>query len=297
MKLLFVVNPISGGINKEPFLKQAIELCFKYGIDYNIFKTTGFGDEKALKSLLDLLKPDKVVSVGGDGTVLFTSIVLMNTGYAMGIVPLGSANGMAEELKVNSDPVEAFKDIIMSNLIRGLDLVCVNDKYYSVHIGDVGLNARIVEAYEKDPNRGMITYAKYFLNEIGKLEPFAVKVHAEEYNYEGKVFMVGICNARKFGTGIPINRVGNPMDGKLEVVLIEKIDVLSLIKAGLAKFDESFLDNRTATVFSVKNAIITFDKPRLLQLDGEVIGKFEQINVKTVPSAVNFITTNENEFA
>ena len=41
MKLFFVVNPISGGVDKEPFLKEAKKLCELYGHDYHIFKTTG----------------------------------------------------------------------------------------------------------------------------------------------------------------------------------------------------------------------------------------------------------------
>jgi diacylglycerol kinase (ATP) len=34
MKILFIVNPISGGVDKTPFLKEAKALCNKYGIDY-----------------------------------------------------------------------------------------------------------------------------------------------------------------------------------------------------------------------------------------------------------------------
>ncbi len=296
MKLLFVVNPISGGIDKEPFISEAGKLCNKYGIDYHIFKTTGNNDEEQLKNLLLKILPDKVVSVGGDGTTLFTSLVLKDTGFPMGIIPLGSANGMATELYVNPKPMEALRDILMSEIIQGLDMIKVNDKYYSIHIGDVGLNARIVKAYEEDPERGMITYAKYFLAELTKLTPFKVTVKANGVEYTEKVFMVGICNARKFGTGIPLNAVGNPMDGKFEIVMVTRIDAPSLIKAGLARFDESFLDNRAARVIVTEKAEILFDRPHLLQLDGEVIGEFKKLNVEIIKNAVNFITHGDNKY-
>lgn len=107
MKLLFVVNPISGGTDKQPFLRQADSLCAKYGIDSYVFKTTGKDDEKQLKTVLLTFNPDKVASVGGDGTTLFTSLALLNTSIPMGIIPLGSANGMATELFVNPIPIEA----------------------------------------------------------------------------------------------------------------------------------------------------------------------------------------------
>ena len=296
MKLLFVVNPISGGVNKEPFLKAASNLCIKYGIDYQIFKTTGKNDEEGVRKLLTEYDPDKVLSVGGDGTTLFTALALLDSGYPMGIIPLGSANGMATELFVNPNPIEALKDVIMSEKIEGLDLLKVNDEHYTTHIGDVGVNAQIVEAYEKDPNRGMATYAKYFIEELTRLKPFPVVVHANGKIYHDKVLMVGICNARKYGTGVPLNVNGNPMDGKFELVLVSKISTNSLIKAGLSKFDDSFYDNQSSKVITTTYAEIEFEKSRMLQLDGEVIGKFENIKVEMLKGAVRLITHGGNKY-
>ena len=296
MKLLFVVNPISGGVNKKPFITRALALCDKYSIDYHIFETTGKNDDRQLQKKLAKVKPDKVVSVGGDGTTLFTGIALMGSSYPMGIIPLGSANGMATELNVNPLPIEALKDIIMSETIAGLDLLKVNDKHYTLHIGDVGVNARIVEAYSKDKNRGMVTYAKYFLEELKRLQPFTATVKANGKEYHENVFMAAICNARKFGTGVPLNTHSNPMDGRFEIVLVTRIDGPSLIKAGLARFDEKFLDNESARVIITRQAEIEFDQPRLLQLDGEVIGKHRQIKVDILRHAIRFITHKGNRY-
>jgi len=296
MRLLFVVNPISGGVNKEPFLKSAEALCKKYGVEYEIFKTAGKNDAQNLKQILVKFDPDKVVSVGGDGTTLFTSIVLRNSKYPLGIIPLGSANGMATELFVDPDPVTALKDIIMSRVVAGLDMVVVNDKHYSIHIGDVGINAQIVDSYEKDKNRGMATYAKYFIEELKRISPFEITVKANGKEIKNKGVMVGICNSRKYGTGIPLNLNGNPMDGKFEIVIVENISANSLLKAGLSKFDDNFYDSQNGMVISTTEAEINFEKPRLLQLDGEVIGKFSTLKIKILHGAVKFITHNNNKF-
>lgn len=294
MKLLFVVNPISGGVDKEPFLKEAKELCEKYAINYEVFKTTGKNDEEELQKVLKSFDPDKIASVGGDGTTLFTSIALLNTKYPMGIIPLGSANGMAAELYVNPKPIEAFKDLLMSEVIGEMDMLVVNDEFYTIHIGDVGVNANIVDAYDKDPNRGMVTYAKYFLEELRKLEPFEMTVETETGIRSAKGVMIAICNSRKYGTGIPLNVVGNPFDGKFELVLIEKIDLPSLIKSGLSKFDEAFANNQEGTVLTTDAATIKFKSPRLLQLDGEVIGNYDEISIKVLKGAVKLISHNQN---
>ncbi|MGB5358852.1 diacylglycerol/lipid kinase family protein [Eudoraea sp.] len=294
MKILLVVNPISGGVDKEPFLRKSETLLNKYGIDYKVFKTTGVNDEHELKIILDKYHPDRVASVGGDGTTLFTAIALLGTDYPMGIIPQGSANGMATELFVNPDPIEALKDLIMSNTIRGLDLLLVNDQYYTTHIGDVGINANIVDAYSKDKNRGMITYAKYFLEELDKLKYFNITVKANGETTKANGLMVSICNSRKYGTGVPLNAVGNPMDGKFEIVIVEKVDTISLIKAGLAKFDEEYLKSQYSQLIVTKEAEIEFEEPRLLQLDGEVIGMFDKIDVKILTGAIKLITHHDN---
>ncbi len=296
MKILMVVNPISGGIDKEPFLKKAGKLLKRYGIDYEIFRTEGIDDERRLKLTLKKVKPDKVVSVGGDGTTLFTSIILLNSGYPMGIVPLGSANGMAVELQVNPDPVEALKDIVMSHVVAGLDMVLVNDKYYSIHIGDVGINAQIVEAYDRDENRGMVTYAKYFIEQLKRQEQFGFTIKANGVIVKESGVMLGICNSRKYGTGVPLNVTGNPMDGRFELVIVKEINAASLIKAGLSKFNERFHDSQSGKVISTGHAEVDFDRPRLLQLDGEVIGKFNHLKINILPGAVRLITHNDNYY-
>jgi diacylglycerol kinase family enzyme len=296
MKLFFVVNPISGGIDKEPFLKGARELCEVYGHEYRMFKTTGTDDEINAREQIRAFQPDKVVSVGGDGTALFTAITLMDSGYPMGIIPLGSANGMATELAVDPEPMNALRDIIMTDMAKGLDLLLINGQHYSIHLGDVGINAQIVESYEKDENRGMTTYAKYFLSELQNLKPFQVKVETAEEQFTGQTLMIALCNARKYGSGVPLNLTGNPMDGKFEIVLVEKIDLASLIRAGLASLNDKFLDSQVSKVMTTTKARIEFDQPRLLQLDGEVIEAFQTIDIELLKGAISLLTTKRNPY-
>ena len=89
MKLFFIVNPISGGVNKEPFLNDAQQLCKRYGITLTIFRTTGKNDKEQLNQILEKEQPDKVAAVGGDGTVLFAAICLLDSGLPLGIIPPG----------------------------------------------------------------------------------------------------------------------------------------------------------------------------------------------------------------
>ncbi|MGB5664842.1 MAG: hypothetical protein WBM60_16460, partial [Eudoraea sp.] len=93
-----------------------------------------------------------------------------------------------------------------------------------------------------------------------------------------------------------LNVVGNPMDGKFEIVLNEEINLSSLLKAGLSSFDDKYYDNQSSRVLMTSKAELIYDEPRLLQLDGEVIGKFKTLKVELLEGAVNLITTGRNEY-
>jgi diacylglycerol kinase (ATP) len=57
------------------------------------------------------------MSVGGDGTTLLTALALQKSKVPFGIIPMGSANGMARELNVPTDPMHALNDLLLSQII------------------------------------------------------------------------------------------------------------------------------------------------------------------------------------
>lgn len=297
MKLLLVLNPISGDIDKKPFLEKAKALCTKYGIDLSIYKTDGVNDREELKAVIERLQPDKVAVAGGDGTTLLTGLLLKGSSIPMGIIPMGSANGMAIELGVMEEPIEALKDLIMSSMVRGLDMLVINGEHYMVHIGDVGINARIIEQSEKEPNRGMTTYLKHFIKEIGQPEAFDIEIEVGGDVSRFKGVMVAFCNARKYGTEMPITAKGNPMDGVFEIVVIEEITVNALLQASLARWSGfPFKDPDEHQVIRTQEATVRFQSPRLLQVDGEIIGEVEEVDLKIIPGAIQLLTTTNNPY-
>lgn len=96
LKILFVVNPIAGGKEKRDW-EIAIREFFKDSpchIDF--FVQTGKDDRPALQRQMDLLQPEIAVAVGGDGTVKMVAEMLKETEVRLGIIPAGSANGLAK---------------------------------------------------------------------------------------------------------------------------------------------------------------------------------------------------------
>ncbi|PWJ34177.1 diacylglycerol/lipid kinase family protein [Sediminitomix flava] len=298
MKVLLVVNPISGSTDKTEFINQAKSLCQKYGIELEEFHTTGKDDVINLEHKVKEYTPDKVASVGGDGTTLMTSLALLGSHAPMGIVPLGSANGMAKELGVSHDPLTAFHDILLTQVKMPLDIIKVNSEFCSIHLGDVGINATIVEKYSKEEERGWAAYAKHFFSAIAESELFNVSIEIDGEIKKHEAYTVIIANTRMYGTGAVINPKGNPHDGLLEIVVVHKRNLEGLINLGLSTISEDLVSKVEdhAKIYQVEKAKITFEEPKTLQLDGELTGKHKELCIEIIPGAVNYLSTTDNIF-
>ena len=74
---------------------------------------TGAEDAGSVKYYIRSVGPDRVVGVGGDGTIKMLAELLQNTDIPLGIIPAGSANGMARELEIPAD-IDAALDIAVN---------------------------------------------------------------------------------------------------------------------------------------------------------------------------------------
>ncbi len=296
MKLLGVINPISGGNSKDEFLEYFERTARHYGISTCIFQTTGQGDQQNLKEIIAAEKPDKIFAAGGDGTFALAALASVDSQIPVGIIPLGSANGMAKELEVQLDFKLALDDILKSSLYKPMDIVCINGKFHCIHLADVGLNARVVKSFNSDVNRGMLTYGKYMASELNELDQMNYTIEANGETHQGSCVMIAIANGRKFGTGVAVSQSGNPFDGKFEIVLIKDVNLETIVKAGLSIFDDLLAADNMETIIPTDMATITFEKPQLLQSDGEIIGEFEKLDLVMLKKGFRLITNYGNPY-
>jgi diacylglycerol kinase family enzyme len=126
LKYLFVINPISGGKQKDDH-ETAIKKHFdtlSHSVEF--FLLDGKNDAQQLTETLEKVKPHKVVAVGGDGTVSLVAKKLLGSEMQLGILPAGSANGMARELNIPISITEALEVVTAATLGRQTLLWLIN---------------------------------------------------------------------------------------------------------------------------------------------------------------------------
>jgi diacylglycerol kinase (ATP) len=288
MKVLFVVNPKAGGEDRAEIFASIRELVAARSHQAEFLLTTGKNDAAKVKEEIERFKPDRVAVGGGDGTVQLVAKILMPYDLPMGILPLGSANGLATALEMPKDPLDAAEKILDARNVRAMDVLRFNDKHICIHLSDIGVNALIVKRYEEEGERGMFGYAKYLLAAIKETPLYHITIRTTEETIVKEGYMMAFANAHKYGTGVQISE-GSVSDGMFEICNVEKVSLDEAIKAGLTALNVFVDKDMFSDVITCRNAEITIDQKAHFQIDGEYMGMVDNIKIEVVPGAVKLL--------
>lgn len=281
-KILFVINPVAGGKVKHDW-EVAIREFFKEvpgAIEF--FLLTGSNDATSVKFYMEKIQPEVVVAIGGDGTVKMLATLLVGSNIKLGIIPAGSANGLATELNIPLHVQEAI-EIILKGRCVPLDAICINKKDICLHLSDAGLNALLVKYFDQYKGRGMWGYARSLMKMFWQKKKFKVAIKTEENNYSRQAYMVVLANAEKYGTGAVINPEGSVADGKFEIVVVRKIHLVEIWKAIMARKN---FDPKRIEIIKAKNVTLHFSRKSPFQIDGEYMGRIKSLQAEIIPAAV-----------
>jgi len=282
--LLFVINPLSGGKQKNDHVAAIKKYFEKLPHKVNFFLLNDKNDAKELEKCIEQVKPDKVVAVGGDGTVSMVAKKILGTDMQLGILPAGSANGMARELRISLNIEEAL-NTVEKGIVKKADAINVNDEI-CLHLSDIGLNARLIKYFEEGNRRGIWGYAKVALKVLLRKQNIRVIIDSKEIAIKRDALMVVLANASKYGTGAVINPGGDLYDGVFEVVIIRKLALSTLLKAW---FNPRSFDPKKIEVIPATSVHIETHRKVHFQVDGEYMGKVKKVDAKILPAQLNII--------
>jgi len=282
-KLVFVINPISGGKVKDEIEEAIPMLANDYGFSFDIYHTTGEDDHKRIQELVNKLNPDKVVAVGGDGTLKMVAEALMKYSVPIGIIPAGSANGMARELELPSE-IEDAMDTILNGREKKLDAICVNDKDICLHLSDIGMNAQLVKYFEDNNLRGKWGYVLGAIKMLWHRTRMDVRISNGQQHIKRTAFMIVLANARMYGTGAMINPEGDLHDGIFEVIVVRRLTLISLIKMF---FKSSNFNRKQIEIIPAQAVEIKVRKKAYFQVDGEYKGRTNHITAVMMKQVIN----------
>jgi diacylglycerol kinase family enzyme len=202
----------------------------------------------------------------------------------LGILPAGSANGLAKELGISDKPEEALQ-LLVDQFVKKIHVTMVN-KQMCIHLSDVGFNAFVVKEFDSQKGRGMWGYLKASVKVLFKNPHLKVEMDINNETIRREAAMIVIANATKYGSGALINPEGKLDDELFEVVAIKKVSFSEIFKMVVshAKHDKT----KTET-FQTNRLRMRIDKKRFFQVDGEFLGKVDQVEAELIPNALSIV--------
>jgi YegS/Rv2252/BmrU family lipid kinase len=285
-RILVIVNPASGFISKDSTTSLIIRKLRRYFASVTLVCTNSPAHaHETIRQGLNHF--DLFIAFGGDGTVNSVATALINTEKTLGILPGGSGNGMASNLKISLSWRRA-----LDTLIHGQDVFIdagkINDIYF-FNVAGIGLDGLISKKFNHESKtRGILPYFYFALKGVFEMPAFGVRVTTAESEFEDEIMILALANFREYGSKVVIAPYASPYDHLLDLCILHKF---KLIKSSL-NIQRLFTGNIDKFPFYKS---FKFDKVHIRSLHGPIPFHFDgeyggnelldyQVNV--IPAAI-----------
>jgi diacylglycerol kinase (ATP) len=287
LKFLFVINKTAGSGDVD--YKQVITDYFNdLAHTFELYELPKDTTTEQLSARISEAAPDRIIAIGGDGTLKMVAQTQLEGGIPIGIIPGGSANGMAKELGISLDVRDALH-IAVNGVPKKIHVVMVNGEL-CIHLSDIGFNAYVIKKFDSLPERGMWAYARAAWQAIWQHRKMEVAFTIDGEETRCEAAMVVIANATMYGTGVKINPEGRLDDDVFEIILVKKYSVLEILKM---KFTNLNFNPENIELFKTKKLTIHSKHRAHFQVDGEYMGRVKTVEAQIIPDAIQIIVLPE----
>jgi diacylglycerol kinase (ATP) len=253
--------------------------------------TTGPGDARRWAAEAARDGADLLLVAGGDGTANEAAWGLLGTGTTLGLVPVGSGNGLARTLGI---PLRAERALraLEDGVPRRMDVGMINDRPF-LNVAGAGFDAAVGAEFhargQRGGRRGIFTYVWLSLGESVRYRSRHWKLGAGDHGFEGKALVVAFVNGRQYGGGALIAPGARLDDGLLDIIVIEDAPVAEILLNAPRMFLGGIERFRRYRRLAAATAVLSGAAPELFHRDGEPEPAAERIEVRVEPRALSVL--------
>lgn len=294
-KMLFLVNPKAGHGDVRNNLMEILQIFTQGGYDVTVHPTSGPRDiTQQIAQYGEAY--DKIVSIGGDGTLNETVSGLMQLNHppVLGYIPNGTVNDVASTLRIPKNPIEAAKTIVHGQEFT-MDIGVFNDRWFA-YVAAFGAFTDVSYRTPQGDKKilGRLAYLLQGVNRLTDMRPVHVRMWVDGQMIEDDVLFGMVASTTSVGgfkikdeLEISLN------DGLSEVVLvrnIENLDDFNRVATALLKQD---FRNPYFYLYKTNRVRFQFDKPVAWTLDGESGGEVKVAEVRNCHRALRIMVPGD----
>ncbi len=264
----FIINPVH--FRKAKSLESEIHSFFSKRNDkYQIRISKNIKNLKELANSAIDLKVDVIIACGGDGTVNQIGQIVIKKNIKLGIIPIGSGNGISNHFKIPYNFKKAL-EIIVKGSYKKIDVGKVDNKYFFSNIG-FGIEVEFIRHYHQSGIHGLLGYFRAFFNSFLSYDPPVFSIKSQGENISVIPYVLMIANTNKQGYGISLSPKAKSDDGILNMIIINKTNILHLnYLIALVLLGFSIENKKNVQYMNLKDLQITSENFYTnLQIDGE----------------------------
>lgn len=276
-KYLTIINPNSGTSRKTSIPELAYNILSENGSELYFVYTNEQGHVAQIIDDVATQGFDVVIGVGGDGTINEVADAVRPTDMTMGIIPMGSGNGLARSLDIPMDP-EAALEVIRKGYIKRIDCCEANGVPFFVTFG-VGFDAQVTASYDQKSFRGPLSYVLSTVDQFIKHKSSLYRLHLNGEVIEQKAFLVTCANADQYGNNAIIAPEAELDDGLFDVVVIRNMSLLKAPQVAINLFTKNINESASIDIYRTDHLIIEREDADYAQVDGELLELGRRIEI------------------
>ncbi len=241
-------------------------------------------------------KADAVVVYGGDGTVMEAMSALLGSQIPLAILPGGTANVLATELKIPKD-LKAACQLICQDVLHAkvIDVGKMNNQYFILRLG-LGFEAEMMKGADREIKNkfGRLAYVISSAKALKKVQEVRYHLTIDGRKFEENGVTCIVANSGSIGySDLLLHNEISVSDGLLDVVIVrrEHIGLLAYIfKHVFAKQPADHME--LVQHWQGKDISVTASPEQVVQCDGEPLEKMA-IHAQVIPAAVRILVPPE----
>lgn len=283
----FIINPVSG-VGKQ----KGIEEKIKANLNHDIFDCE-VSYTKAAKHATELAREgaeknmDFVIAVGGDGTVNEVAKGLIHSETAMGIIPMGSGNGLALHLNIPVDPIKAIQ-LINTCHVRKMDTCTANGVPF-LNVSGIGFDSHIAHKFAEAGTRGISTYLRLVVSEWWNYNNKKYILEYDNKKIETDAIMISFANGTQFGNNFLISPESVDNDGLLDICILKKFPALKIPSVLYHALNRQMHEFPHMEIISSASIRITQEDDHV-HIDGEPTKLGKEIQLEVLPLSLKVIS-------
>ncbi len=261
-----------------------------------IYETTGQADEDVAAICRAACEKgaDLVIAAGGDGTLIGVANGLVHSPVPLGILPLGTGNGLARALLIPLNLDEAIELLVNDHTVMEIDALQVGERYFFSNVS-VGISPQMMKDTNSADKKlfGLLAYALAMIKRSGvfQLQRYTLTLDGLPRSIRAAEVLISsptLLEKPPFLFGPPETLD----DGQLEVYVVTAHTLADYARLVWDLFRRPGRSAAKLTHLAATHSVrITADRSHLVQADGEVIGH-TPVEVQLVLKAIHVIMPN-----